>query len=133
RFGLVRVALGQRVAVLGELLQRRLLVAGVDQQQQLPDQRLGRVVAIRVDARVGLQAVGEVVVGVEFGVVGVHRRVPQGGRANRDTAGGASNVMSLVTATQRIRARRRARQQQHAFAAIASERSGTFELVARLV
>ena len=75
RLDLVLTCVRGRVLVLAELLQRGLLVARIDQQQQLPHQLLGA--GVLVDPVLGAKAVGEigeVVVGVVLGVGCVHVR-----------------------------------------------------------
>lgn len=66
RLDVLRLTAFQRVLERAELLQRRVLVAGIDHQQQLPHQRLDTDVVVDLGARI---AVGVVVVRIEI-VVG---------------------------------------------------------------
>jgi len=79
RLGLVLVGVGSRVLPGAELLQRGFFVAGIHQQQQLPDQLFGA--GVLVDPGFGVDAVGEVVVRIEFGVGQVHVWTSGGGGA----------------------------------------------------
>src|SRR5690606_26259558 len=105
---LVAIAvLGPGVLEGAELLQRRVLVAGVDQQQYLPDQGLGIHVGILVDLGAVVHGVGAVVVGivcvVGMAVAGVAHRIILGGRVGARAGYAAARRRAGVTRAVRCR------------------------------